>query len=355
MKTSIDDVRNFLMANGLHKTINMLEVEYQLDPGSPRLPSEQHNPVEGHNQALNLSFGENDSTQPKDSLVLDSHASMRNNVDMHFETVHSHSPNVSTHSMKRHAEPPTFAKSENLPGPQKESKNENPFGPVEVDPIADKKKSLISGGEEEKFSFRAEAEDDGDDVPENDFDSFSKSHNNKFSKNENDDPDDGNAFGNSFDINPDTSGQKGKSNKGGIIDHHKGENLFLGDDIERAKSEVNAPDDDVPRQKAKMDLLKSDVKSIDNDVIMGHDVRTLAAKRASQGFNVFANSRGLSKQLFPGMDSEDIFEPIKSRGGIPMRKSDGYRQQGGKQGQIKPEFNDGGELTSYRTVPSFDL
>lgn len=280
---------------------------------------------------------------------------MRNNVDAHFENAHSHSPNISTHSMKRQAEPQSFAKSENLPGGQKGSKNENPFEPAEVDFMGDKKKSMKSGGEEDKFSFRAEGDEDDEDVPENDFDSFSKSHNNKFSKNENDDPDDNIVFGNSFDIHPDTSGQKGKTKKSAIEEDHKGGNLFLGDDIERAKSEVNAPDNDVPRQKAKIDLLKSDVKSIDNDVILGHDLRSLAAKRASQGFNVFANSRGLSKQLFPGMDSEDIFEPIKNRGGIPLRKSDGYKQPAAKQGQIKAEFNDGGELISDRTLPGVHL
>jgi len=342
MKPSIDEVRSFLATYGLTRTMAMLETEYQDDPGSPRLPSEASNNA-GPSQVLNLSFGENDSNQPRDSTRLDSHISTRNHADTHQEAT-SHSPNVSMKSLNRPNEFGLFFKSEILPGTQKKSLIENPFETGEED-IPGQKKSINLNADDDKFSFGDAAEEE----PDHEFDSFSKSHNNKFSKNELEDGDEPNIFGNSFDLNPDRSGDKSGGQKmTGLLTNPRTGNKFWIDDGERAKSEVNAPvTDDTSRQiKARAELHRSDVKSIDNDVVLSHDMRTVATKRTSQQYNVFANNRGLAKQLFSDLDSEDVFDPVKNKTAIPPRRSEGHRQAGARGGTVKPDFADGGRLIS---------
>lgn len=350
MSTSIDDVRRFLIAHGLSRTAAALDLEFAADLSSPRLPSEQADP-HARNSNLNLSFGENDSSHHIDGgHGADPQASMRNNVDAPLDHT-SHSQNVSSNSNRRLDDKRAFAKSENLPDTVKKSnldqEGSNPFDVGEDEIPVDKKKLAVLGADEDKFSFGAEGE--GDELPENNFDSFSKSHNNKYSKN--DEGEEANVFGNSFDLNLEGAATRPAKGKKGALASGKGVNLFGPDDIERAKSEVNNVVDDAHQpKKTKMELHKSEVKSIDNDVVWGSDMRAAAQKRASQGFNVFANTRGLAKQLFPGMDSEDIFMPGQGRGAIPMRKSDGGMTRGSHPGTIRPEFADTGELTSDRAL-----
>lgn len=351
MSLTLEQVRNFLTANSLLRTLDALEQEHATKPESPRLPMELEDrsgspPV---NQALNLSFGESDSSHPKEiKLELDPQASTRNNINFVLET-QSHSLAKSTHSVKHAAEDIIHTKSDIALEKRKKSGfgDLNPFETGdEIDTPIDHKKSTAAVFEEDKFSFAAEGE--GDEVPENDFDSFSKSHNNKFSKNENEECEEANIFGNSFDLNLGDRTNKAKAKKSGLTNAKSG-NLFGADDNDRPKSELATDTGDVPpRPKNKMELFKSDVKSIDNDVIFGSELRAAAIKRASQGHNLLANNRSLAKQLFPSADSEEVFDP-KQRSAA-TRKSEGARVDRRGSTQIHPDFADAGTVTSDRAI-----
>ncbi len=258
MSLTVEQVRNFLTANSLLRTLEALDHEHSINPESPRLPVE----IEGRsgsppaNPALNLSFGENDSSHPKEiKLELDPHASTRNNFNLVLDS-QSHSVVKSSHSVKHATEEIIHTKSDIAPDKRKKSGfgDLNPFEAGEsIDTPIDHKKSTAAVMEEDKFSFAAE----GDEVPENDFDSFSKSHNNKFSKNDNDEGEEVNVFGNSFDLNLGDRQNKTKAKKSGMTNTKSG-NLFGVDDNDRPKSELATDVGDVPpRPKNKMDLFKS--------------------------------------------------------------------------------------------------
>lgn len=337
MQTNFEDIRDYLLKNGLYNTINILDKE--MSERNKKSSSSQQQIQEPSNPVLNLSFGENDSSQQKEGSfkIENQQVSTKNHFDMHFDKSVSQSKSISANSQNKPGD--NWVKSEVFGTNQKiESSKSNPFNVLnDAGNNTDQKKSAVAN-DEERFSFGGEND--------NEFDSFSKSHNNKFSNNENAELEDPNVFGNSFDINLDGKGSKKVVVSTALRNTKTGNRFSNDDDVIRQKSGLteHLTSDNSPQ--AKTEIMKSEVKSIDNDLQV--DVRFQANKRNSQGFgNVFSNNRGLAKKLFPGMESDDIFRPLNQRSPIG-RYSNPEKSEKDKQPKaLKPEYADNCRLNSY--------
>jgi len=333
MHTTQEDLRNFLLKNGLYQTLSTFDQEIQSSQTSQPTHSPLNKAVPG-NQILNLSFGEGESNNlPNEgSFKLDNQISTRNNIDFHFDKSPSQSNQASTNSQQKTRDvlvsrPHCF---------DQEEQPKNPFEVLAGKLEDDKKKSLNLQNEEDKFSFGAENDN------ENDFDSFSKSHNNKFSKNDNEEVDVQNVLGNSFDNNLEPRKTPTLAKTQLPTKLKTGNRSANNDDLFRPKSDMNykAKTDSSPKQLS--DILKSDVKSIETEPIWNKDMRSQANLRSSHGYGtVFANNRHIAKKLFPGIDADDIFQGADFPNERPSRKSEGTQNNRGQQGAFKPDYTDG--------------
>ena len=344
MKSNYEDIRNFLLKNGLYQTLSTLEVEMKTMEADTRAHSKSQN-ADTSNPVLNLSFGENESLQPRDSsFKQESHLSVRNNFENQYEKSQSNSNTISINSSKKVPD----LKSQKLIEPKLSEKKivmedpTNPFGLLTNKKDESIKKDL-SIPEEDKFSFGAENEGEGN----NEFDSFSKSHNNKYSKNELDDNGEDNVFGNSFDYGLENVNEAKTNPKNELINKKRGNGLLIEGNIEtRPKSEIMSQINEKKASKNEMSLFKSDVKSIDSEP-WPLDMRAVANKRSSQGMtNMFGNNRGINKQLF--VDTEVTF-PSPTKTSITNRKSNSSNTSS-RSTVIKPEYSDSGRLNSNRKV-----
>lgn len=333
MQTTQEEMRNFLLKNGMYQTLSTFDQEIQSMNNTQPTNSPVNNPQQT-NINLNLSFGEGESNNmPNDgSFKLDNQISIRNNFDFHFDKSHSQSNQASSNSQQKTRDPI-------LPPPHlfdQKGFPENPFEILNYKMDDTNKKSLNLQNEEDKFSFGAENDN------ENDFDSFSKSHNNKFSKNDNDEIDVQNMLGNSFDNNL-LPRNTPTLNKTQMQSKSKtGNQSANNDEILRPNSDIyyKSKPDSSPKQL--IDLHKNNIKSIDTEPGRSKDLRSQANVRTSHGYGtVFANNRQIAKKLFPGIDSDDIFQGADFTTDRQARKSEGTQRNKGQHASIKPDFADG--------------
>ena len=356
MNISQEDIRNFLLKNGLYQTLAMLDNETnkstQINSTETYSQNAEIKNAEFQSPAMNLSFGEENESihHPRDSSFrADSHISVKNHFEQNLEKSNSQSNNPSTNSIKKKLAQNVQIKKEDLPNQPKleiDDELKNPFMLLSerlIEPM-EKPKEFI---EEDKFSFGGEGEVEGG----NEFDSFSKSHNNKFSKNENEEMEENNIFGNSFDVNLEI--KSGRRIPNAVILEKSKQSVFLDNDEfleERPKSEVNTPTGYKTSIKPTQEVFKSEVKSIDNDVGVWNDFKVQQNKRHSQGFNQSvdnqtANNRGLAKKLFNEFQS-DILYLSPTRTTLPTRKSDSSHNSKQRGTGIKPDYADNGKLNS---------
>lgn len=331
---NFEDIRNFLLKSGFYNTISALDEEKKLQ--TSKTPPNFEQTQANSNPVLNLSFGETDSNQQKEgSFRLDSQISTKNQIDLHFDKSNTQSNNASVNSQKKPIEQRNWTKSEATPATQKKELKDNPFDILTEINATDQKKAPALQNEEDRFSFGGENEN------ENDFDSFSKSHNNKYSNNENPELEEQNVFGNSFDIKLDNQKNKKQAQIGTNLRNSKTGNRFSNDDEflgQKTGLENLIKSENFPNKKLNID--KSDVKSIDEEVKLNIDLFSEANKRCSQGFgHIFGNNRGLAKKLFPGMEGDEIFTSGPPRPEA-SRHSNPERTTNPKPIIIKPEYMD---------------
>ena len=307
MIPNYEQVRNFLLKNGLYNSLTILEKE--IDNINISLQDNSH-PQESPppNQALNVSFGEESVPAKESSFQIESNFSTKNNFERNMESsLHASNTSIPNNSNQvGDALNSSFGKS-NEP---------NPFDSAA---LLQHPKSV--GIAEEKFSFAAENEEDV-----HEFDSFSKSHNNKFSKNENDE--DANVFGNSFDakleVKSNNKDVKGTLSKCVLVEEEL-------EDLKRPKSELGT-------QCQEFKESHHQIKSSDDECWYS-DVRD---KRNSHGLS---ESGRLSKKLFGDLNADVIFTP-PTKTSLVGKKSNGSNFSRSSVFDFKLEFADDGLINS---------